>query len=64
MYSTNSGGTLLYVVGERGFSYFVDPAQMNKGQPSIAETLCLLQEKVNRLTPTIQNLHVLANALE
>ena len=38
--------------------------QMTKGQLSIPETLCLLLEKVNHLTPTIQNLWVLTNALE
>ena len=37
---------------------------MNEGQPSVPETLCLLGEKVNHLTPTIQNLWELANALE
>ena len=42
----------------------VDPEWMNEGQLSIPETLCLLWEKVNHLTPTIQNLWVLTNTLE
>ena len=46
------------------FLQIVDPVQTNEGQPSIPEILHLLQEKVNHLTPTIENLHVLANALE
>ena len=43
---------------------FVDPERMNERQPSIPKTLCLLQGKVNHLTPTIQNLWELTNALE
>ena len=44
------------------FLQIVDPEQMNKGQPSVPKTLCLLQDKVNCLTPTIQNLQDLTKA--
>ena len=41
----------------------VDPVRTNEGQPSVPETLLYVydttvREKVNRLTPTVQNLHM------
>ena len=41
-----------------------DPVRMNEGQPYVPDILQSLREKVNRLTPMVQNLQVLANALE
>ena len=42
-------------------THIADPVRTNEGQPCVPDILRSLREKVNRLTPTVQNIREMSH---